>query len=172
MVETKTQKLDACCQYGCDVDIAEREQILAHSEGIRALLRSEAKDARWFDPEETLDSEYPSGRVVRTELFEGGCVFLAHDLRGCAIHRASIEGAWDMRGVKPAICRLFPLTYEGDTILIAEEYPEFSCSLTLGPTLYRLTRETLGELFGADLIRALDDAEQRVLAARIPAEVG
>lgn len=163
MVETRTRKPDACCQWGCDVDVAEREAILARAEDIRSLLRPEAKDARWFDPEEVLDSEFPSGRVVRTEVFDGGCIFLAHDRRGCAIHRASLERGWDMRGVKPAICRLFPLSYETDTIRIAEEYPELSCAYVDGPTLYRLTRETLAELFGADLVRALDDAESRVL---------
>ena len=163
MVETRAEKLDACCQYGCDVDVAEREAILARGEDIRALLRPEANNTRWFDPEEALDSEYPSGRVVRSEVFEGGCVFLAHDLRGCAIHRASLEGGWDMRGVKPAICRLFPLSYEKDTLLIAEEYPEFSCAFVDGPTLYRITRDTLGELFGMDLVHALDTAERHVL---------
>ena len=163
MVETRTPKPDACCQWGCDVDVAEREAILARGEDIRALLRPEAKDARWFDPEEALDSDYPSGRVVRTEVFEGGCVFLAHDRRGCAIHRASLERGWDLRGVKPAICRLFPLSYDHDTLRISEEYPELSCAYVEGPTLYRLTRDTLADLFGTDLIRALDDAEGRVL---------
>ena len=42
---------------------------------------------------------------------DGGCLFLSHDRRGCAIHRASLEQGWDFRGVKPTICRLFPLTY-------------------------------------------------------------
>lgn len=165
MVETHTTKLDACCQYGCDVDLAEREAILARTEQIRGLLRDEVKHARWFDPEEEVDADYPSGRVVRTEVFEDRCIFLAHDQRGCAIHRASLEQGWDFRGVKPAICRLFPLSYEEDTIVIADEYPEYSCAHVDGPTLYRITRDTLGELFGADLLIALDAVEATVLAA-------
>lgn len=172
MVETRTERLDACCQYGCDVDIAEREAILARREDIRSILRPEVRDARWFDPEEAIDAEYPSGRVVRTELFEGGCIFLAHDRRGCAIHRASLEKGFDVHGVKPAICRLFPLTYEQDTILIAEEYPEFSCSLVEGPTLYRIARDTLSELFGAELVLALDEVEQSYLTVPSPVKLG
>ncbi len=160
---TDTPKLDACCQYGCDVDLAEREAILAKTDDIRALLRPEVAHARWFDPEEEVDPDYPSGAVVRTEVFENGCIFLAHDRRGCAIHRASIEKQWDFRGIKPAICRLFPLSYEEDSIVIADEYPEYSCAHVDGPTLYRLTRDTLGELFGADLVTALDAAERTVL---------
>ena len=165
MVETHHEKLDACCQYGCDVDLFERAAIEQRADQIRALLRPEVRDLRWFDPEEEPDADYPSGRVVRTEVHEGGCIFLAHDLRGCAIHRASIEGEWDLHGVKPAICRLFPLSYEDDSIVIADEYPEYSCAHTGGPTLYRLTRNTLSDVFGADLVVAMDTAEARVLAA-------
>lgn len=163
MVETHSEKLDACCQYGCDVDLGERAAIEARSDEIRALLRTEVRDARWFDPEEEVDPDYPSGRVVRTEVHDDGCIFLAHDRRGCAIHRAALEGGWDFRGVKPAICRLFPLSYEEDAIVIADEYPEYSCAHVEGPTLYRITRDTLGELFGEALIGELDRAEADVL---------
>lgn len=165
MVDTHTEKLDACCQYGCDVDLRERAAIESHGDQIRALLLPEVRDARWFDPEEEVDADYPSGRVVRTEVHGGGCIFLAHDRRGCAIHRAAIEGGWDFRGVKPAICRLFPLSYEADEIVIADEYPEYSCAHVEGPTLYRITRDALGDLFGAPLVAALDAAEAQVLAA-------
>jgi Fe-S-cluster containining protein len=102
---------------------------------------------------------------VRTEVHEGGCIFLAHDRRGCAIHRAALEGGWDFRGVKPAICRLFPLSYEADAILIAEEYPEYSCAHVDGPTLYRITRDALADLFGEALVVAMDAAEAQVLGA-------
>ena len=165
MHETGTEKLEACCQYGCDVDLFERAAIESHADPIRALLRPEVQHLRWFDPEEEPDTDYPSGRVVRTEVADGGCIFLAHDRRGCAIHRASIEGGWDLRGVKPAICRLFPLSYEDDAIVIADEYPEYSCAHVDGPSLYRITRSALGDIFGEALVVALDDAEARVLAA-------
>ncbi|MEO8707215.1 MAG: DUF3109 family protein [Kofleriaceae bacterium] len=167
MVDEHAVKLDACCQYGCDVDLREREAILARAGEIRALLRTEVKDKPWFETEEEVDADYPSGRVVRTEVHDGGCIFLAHDRRGCAIHRASIENGWDFRGTKPAICRLFPMSYEEDAIVIADEYPEYSCAHVGDdePTLYRITRDALGELFGADLVTALDAAEARVLAA-------
>jgi Fe-S-cluster containining protein len=166
MVDTQREKLDACCQYGCDVDLRERDAIEAHGDAIRALLRPEAQQARWFEPDEEIDPDYPSGRVVRTEVFGGGCIFLAHDLRGCAIHRASIEGGWDLRGVKPAICRLFPLSYEDDAIVIADEYPEYSCAHVEGPSLYRITRDALADVFGEALVIAMDAAEAQVLGAQ------
>jgi Fe-S-cluster containining protein len=165
MVETHREKLDACCQYGCDVDLAERDAIEARSSEIRALLSPEIREVPWFDLEEEEDPDYPSGRVVRTTVYSDGCIFLSHDGRGCAIHRAAIEGDWDLRGVKPAICRLFPLSYESDAIVIADEYPEYSCAHVDGPSLYRLTRDALGDIFGVALVAALDAAEAQVLAA-------
>ncbi len=171
MVDLHQEKLDACCQYGCDVDLKERENILAHRDDIRALLRDEAKDLAWFGTEEEVDPDYPSGKCVRTETFNGGCIFLAHDKRGCAIHRSAIESlsrpetSWDFRGTKPAICRLFPLTYDREWIEIAEEYPEYSCAHVEGPSLYRITRDTLAELFGQELVEALDRVEMQVLAS-------
>jgi len=165
MVETHALKLDACCQYGCDVDLHERDAIESRAADIRPLLRADVAERPWFDPEVEVDPDYPSGAVVRTAVVDGGCLFLAHDRRGCAIHRASIEGGWDLRGVKPAICRLFPLSYEDDAIVIADEYPEYSCAHVDGPSLYRITRSALGDIFGEALVVAMDDAEARVLAA-------
>jgi hypothetical protein len=162
------QRLDACCQYGCDVDLAERAAILDREAGIRALLRPAAAAAPWFDDEIEEDADYPSGKVVRTTVLDGGCIFLAHDARGCAIHRAALEQGWDFRGVKPAICRLFPISYESDAIVLADEYDEYSCAHADGPSLYRLSRDTLGDIFGSDLVTALDAAEAQVLGGAPP----
>jgi len=162
--ENHAEKLDACCQYGCDVDLGERDAILTKTDDIRPLLRDEAQAVPWFEDEIEEDPDYPSGGAVRTSVFQGGCVFLAHDRRGCAIHRASIERGWGIHGIKPAVCRLFPLSYGEEWIVIADEYEEYSCAHVDGPTLYRITRDTFGELFGPELVAALDDAEQRVLA--------
>lgn len=166
MVDTHTVKLDACCQYGCDVDLRERDAILARADQIRPLLRTEVQAVPWFETDVELDADYPSGAVVRTEVHDDGCLFLAHDRRGCAIHRASLEQGWDFRGVKPAICRLFPISYEEDMIVIADEAPEYSCAHVDGPTLYRITRDALGDIFGPELVVALDAAEATVLAAQ------
>jgi len=165
MMDTHKVKLDACCQYGCDVDLAERDAILAKADQIRPLLKPAVQNREWFESEVEHDADYPSGAVVRTQTVDDGCLFLQHDLRGCAIHRASIEQGWDFRGVKPAICRLFPLSYEEDSIVIADEYKDYSCVFVEGPTLYRITRDTLADVFGPELVTALDAAEAQVLAA-------
>lgn len=163
--EPHRQKLDACCQYGCDVDLGERDAILGRADDIRALLRPEVKQLPWFDTEIEEDPDYPSGKVVRTAVHEDGCLFLAHDRRGCAIHRASLERGWDFRGVKPAICRLFPLSYEEDTICIADEWVEYSCAHVDGPTLYRITRDALADIFDPALVAAMDAVEASLLGS-------
>ena len=159
------ERLDACCQYGADVDLFERDRIMEHADELRALLTPAAAAAPWFTTEEEIDSDMPSGRNVRTAPFEGGCVFLHHDGRGCAIHRSSIERGWDFRGTKPHVCRLFPITYDDMSILVSDDYPDYSCAFDpSAPSLYRVQRETLESVFGPDLVAALDAMEAQVIA--------
>lgn len=166
IIDGNRRKLDACCQYGCDVDLTERDAILARAESIRPILSAEARALPWFDesaPEQ--DPDTPSGTVVRTAVLGDGCLFLSHDKRGCAIHRASLEQGWDFRGVKPTICRLFPLTYGEGAIFVSDDYPDYSCAFQDdAPTLYRVARDSIADIFGEDLVRAMDAAEAKVLA--------
>jgi Fe-S-cluster containining protein len=130
------------------------------------VLSAEVRDLPWFDesaPEH--DPDTPSGIVVRTAVHDDGCLFLAHDKRGCAIHRASVEQGWDFRGTKPTICRLFPLTYGEGAIFVSDDYPDYSCAYEpTAPTLYRVARDAIADIFGEDLVRAMDAAEAQVLA--------
>lgn len=159
------EKLDACCQYGVDVDISERDGILAHREQIASLLTPDAAASEWFTREETRDPDFPTGRHVRTNRHGEGCVFLSHDGRGCAVHRAAIEGNWDMSGVKPHVCRLFPVSYDSNSIVLSDDYPDYSCAYDPdAPTVYRVAREALADIFGDDLIEVLDRAEQSVIS--------
>lgn len=172
MKQEGTERLDACCQYGADTDIGERDQILLHAAQLRTILRPEARTTPWFTANEEVDADFPSGRHVRTRQFRAGCVFLAHDGRGCAIHRASIEGGWDFHGVKPHVCRLFPLSYDTESIVVSDDYLDYSCAYEPdAPTLYRNGRDTLAAVFGEPLVVALDAAEaqlRRSTPARLP----
>jgi len=170
MQATHTEKLDACCQYGCDVDLFERDAILARAETIKPVLAAEVRELPWFDESEPEhDPDVPSGTVVRTAVHGGGCLFLSHDKRGCAIHRASLEQGWDFHGVKPSICRLFPLSYGEGMIVVSDDYVDYSCAYQDdAPTLYQVARDALAALFGAELVRAMDAAEARVLARQLP----
>jgi hypothetical protein len=175
--EGDRQRNDACCQHGCDVDLFEKEAILARRAEVAAVLDETFKDpSRWFDesdPEH--DSEaYPSGTAVRsgraTPDESSGCVFLQHDRRGCALHRAALESGFDPDEIKPAVCRLYPLAVDGDhTLGLSDDYSRYSCAGHAGgPSLYRVMRGTLGDLYGRHLVRKLDQLERSVLGVRLP----
>lgn len=160
-------KLDACCQYGADVDLHERDRILERQGEIAALLGDEAARAPWFEGE-AADPDFPSGGYVRTRVHGGGCIFLAHDRRGCAIHRAALAGGWHLHGVKPHVCRLYPLTYETDALVISDDYADYSCAYdTSAPTVYRAARAALADIFDHELVIALDRAEATVRRRRL-----
>ena len=162
-------KLDACCQYGVDTDLAERDGILRHRAEILQLLHTDARRQSWFSQVEYVDADFPSGRFVRTNKYGDGCVFLAHDRRGCAIHRAALEGGWDFRGVKPHVCRLFPLTYDESSIVLSDDYRDYSCSaVAAAPSVYRVQRGDLIDIFGWELVDALDRVEAQVTRADSP----
>ncbi|HWN66667.1 MAG TPA: hypothetical protein VNM90_03445 [Haliangium sp.] len=166
--ERRRPMLDACCRYGADVDVGEREAILAHAEDIAAILEPGAADSSWFEGPEIEDPDFPAGRYLRTATRRGGCIFLAHDRRGCAIHRASLEHGWSMDGVKPHVCRLFPLSYESDAIVLSDDYADYSCAYEPGaPSVFRVTRAAVEGVFGAELVAALDAAEATVLGAQV-----
>jgi Fe-S-cluster containining protein len=166
----RRELLDACCQYGCDVDLNERNAIIARADDIRRVLDAGVRDTHWFDdsrPERDPDS--PSGWFIRTTAYVGGCVFLHHDQRGCAIHRAGLASGWDVRAVKPSVCQLFPLTYTSDAIVVSDDYADYSCAYDPGaPTLYRVTRDALAFVFGEALVLAMDAAAERIDARRLP----
>lgn len=164
--EGDATKLDACCQYGVDVDLGERDRILEHADEIATILDQEVAATSWFGDEVEEDADFPSGAFVRSRTHKGGCLFLAHDARGCAIHRASLEGGWDFHGVKPHVCRLFPLSYDSEAIVLSDDYADYSCAYDpSAPSVYRVGREDLASIFGAELVAALDAVEAQVLQA-------
>ena len=158
--ENNRPKPDACCQYGADVDLHERDAIQKHAPQIRALLHKNVRDMEWFQSETTQDADFPSGAYVRTQTIHDGCIFLQHTERGCAIHRAAIEGNWNINGVKPHVCRLFPLSYTHDAIVISDDYHDYSCAFDQqAPSLYEVCRDTLRSIFDDALIKLLDSAQ-------------
>ena len=75
-----------------------------------------------------------------------------------------------MRGTKPHVCRLFPLSYDSDSIVLSDDYADYSCARDpSAPTVYRVGRDALGDIFGADLVEAMDEAEERVLGTALTA---
>jgi hypothetical protein len=75
---------DDCCQYGVDVEVEERDLLIAN--GL-------AKPGDFTGPEEE-----DGFLMYRTELGPRGCIFLLPE-RGCRLHHT---------GYKPLVCKIFP----------------------------------------------------------------
>jgi hypothetical protein len=173
--EDDRRLLDACCQHGADVDLRERDAILRRREEIAAVLRPEFRNPTlWWAPDAPEpDDEFPSGFAVRTgvagEHDASGCVFLQHDARGCALHRAALANDFDPDEIKPAVCRLYPLSYGEGALGFSDDFHRYSCAGDAGgPTVYRLARDTLAGVFGWDAVWLLDAVERRLLRRRLP----
>jgi hypothetical protein len=169
------QQNDACCRYGCDVDLFERDRILARAPQIAPVLRPELRDpTRWFDDSNPEESESPSGQVIRTgkqrpELEAGKCIFLGQvdGGRGCALHRAALDHGFAPESIKPTVCRLYPLSYGDGYLGLADDFEWYSCAHHEGPTVYRVLRDTLRDVYGEGAIDALDQVELDVLRKRL-----
>jgi hypothetical protein len=170
------QQNDACCRYGCDVDLFERDRILEKAPLIAQVLRPELRDTTlWFDASNPEASDTPSGQLIRTgkqrpDLEAGRCVFLGQvgeGARGCALHRAALENDFAPESIKPVVCRLYPLSYGEGYLGLADDFEWYSCAHHEGPTVYRLMRDTLRDVYGEGAIDALDAVEQQVLRLRL-----
>lgn len=160
---------DVCCQYGADVDSKERDSISAHRALITPLLRPGAQATAWFTGNEETDLDYPSGKRDRTVADENGCVFLRADGRGCAVHTALATAGLPLLGTKPMICRLYPITWDIDSLVLTEDYEDYQCAFEASaPTIYDVQRDTLADLFGQDVVAALDRVRDRRQRTKLP----
>jgi Fe-S-cluster containining protein len=121
----------ACCGTGVLVDVAQRDQILAHADLVqRAMDGSQDRDpTRWFEDTETRDPDFPSGRVVGTRVRENRCVFLDSGRR-CTLQTATIAATRPGFDLKPFFCTAFPVTITAGTLWIDElclEMPARCC---------------------------------------------
>ncbi|MBC8132696.1 MAG: hypothetical protein H7X95_06915, partial [Deltaproteobacteria bacterium] len=123
------------------------------------------------DPEQ--DPDAPEGIILRTatsdlENDSSGCVFLEHTgERGCGLHRAALVHEFDPAEVKPRVCRLYPLSWDKTSLGLSPDFDRYSCANHDGPTLYRLMRGALMEVFGDTLIAELDRVEEKALRRRL-----
>jgi Fe-S-cluster containining protein len=154
---------DSCCQYGCDVNLGERDRLLALAGELGPYVQAPAE--RWFKPDVFVDAEYPSGRFVRSEVIDGSCVFLSQDGRGCAIHRFALRTGRDYHEVKPMVCWLFPVCWDQAVLRPSSDVRDDLVCRSRGLTLYEVVRDELHHLFGDPLIGQLDRCQDELASA-------
>ncbi len=150
---------DGCCAYGVDVDLAERDHILANAAALAPHVRAPVNE--WFTAEVRVDPDYPSGKFVRTQVHHGACVFRNPEGRGCQIHRWALASGVDYHTIKPVVCWLFPVIWDRGVLRPASDVQDGLVCAGAGETLYRATRDELRHRFGVALIEELDELEAR-----------
>jgi hypothetical protein len=108
-----------CCKGGVWVDRNERETILTYAERIQRHMESsqEHNPARWFEDNELLDSDFPSGQAIGTQVRDSGCVFLKSDGK-CVLQTAAVAEGLEEFSLKPFFCVAFPITIEDGTLMV------------------------------------------------------
>ena len=157
--------IGTCCQSGVKVDVAQRDQILAHADLVqRAMSAGQEHDANaWFEDTEVPDPDFPSGRCVGTKVRDDGCVFLDAAHR-CVLQTVTIAAARPGFDLKPFFCSAFPITIANGALWIDEmclDAPAGCCRPRAGGPLDVLDvceielRHTLGSDGLDELRRAL-----------------
>jgi len=136
---------DACCCYGCQVDIVEKDRILVYAAELEPILG--ISPSGWFQKQIIRDADYPSGEAVRTRVYNDRCVFYDYRLRGCFLHRFAIEKGMDRHLLKPMVCFLFPLAWEEGCLFVAGLLDELPCK-EQGVSVFEAQKEELKFYFG------------------------
>jgi hypothetical protein len=144
-----------CCEGGVYADIAERDRIMELRDIIRKHMdATQPQDpSLWFELSEQEDADFPSGRCVGTEEFNGKCVFL--DSRGrCSIQVAAVAQGLDRWAWKPLFCILFPIEVSGNVVnydpMLQGEQPCCTTQADYSIPLFRACRDELIHLLGQE----------------------
>jgi len=153
---------DSCCGYGCPVDTAEVERILAYKNELETRLHIPVSD--WFLAETEQRPEFPSGKVKRTRINNNQCIFHDNISRGCHLHRFALEKGMDPHLLKPMVCFLFPLTWGGSYLYVSDFLDELPCKNT-GVPIFESQRNELMLYLGDDFIKEMEQPKIRVRPA-------
>ena len=171
---------DSCCQYGADVEGDLLPRVTAYADELERFT-GVPRDRWWrggADVDWTPDCEFPGGRQTRTRVEGGACVFRSRTARGCMLHTFALGQGVDYHEVKPMVCSLFPVTFDGGLLHPSNEIADRSLQcIDDGPTLYEGVRSEIQYYFGAGLVAELDGLErgddaERESKARLAGEAG
>ena len=156
----------ACCSAGgAYVDVRERDRILAHAELIAPHLDdSQNPDpAQWFEPEEKLDPDFPSGKCAGTAQRDGRCNFLDRRNR-CSLQSAALAHGLHKWALKPMYCALFPLDLSAGVLKLDGRVRHGECCAPtpeFARSALAACREEVVHLVGEAAVEAFEKAGTR-----------
>lgn len=155
---------DVCCSYGCQVDGAEMKRILKYASELGPILA--IPSSQWFNADVQCDSDFSSGECGRTRVYANKCVFHNNKGRGCAIHLFAIEQGIDWHMLKPMVCSLFPITWEGERLFVSYFLDELPCS-NQGMRVFEAQKGELKVYLGNDFVLRLEDIARSIGSVRL-----
>lgn len=146
---------DSCCQYGVDVDIENVSRIMNVADKLEPFVGS--KRDEWFEGGYDSDTHFPGGKVTRTRVKDGACIFLNRKGRGCMLHSFALQEDMNFNDIKPLVSAIFPVTFAEGCLCPSDEIldNELICR-DQGPSLYEGARSDLQHYFGSEFIAILD----------------
>ena len=117
---------DECCKNQPDIDKECYELILKNSKFIEKELGMSIKECfegYWYD-----ENDFLGGNVTEPVLDKDGfCIFHSKKGKGCVLFNLVKKNNLPRR-IIPSICRLYPLTWGGDELMISDDlYPTCNC---------------------------------------------
>ncbi len=152
---------DLCCNGSCEVDKAAHDLMLEHRGKIEALTGVPLESC--IDGDFVADPDYPGGAYAESARREDGyCRFHNPEGKGCVLYMLSFRQGLP-KGIVPAICRLFPVTwhegrlfhYDEDGSVDEEDLTPKKCNICRkAPAscshLFATQRDDIHEIFEVD----------------------
>lgn len=160
---------DCCCSYGCPVDIIEAARILSYKDDLERILG--IPSSGWFEHDIEQRAEFPSGIILKTRVNDNKCVFHDNKERGCHLHRLAIEKGFDPHLLKPMICFLFPLTWDGSYLHVSDFLDELPCKGT-GIPIFEAQGSELLMYMGDEFYREMVTIKEQVLLPKKGQDTG
>ena len=141
---------DMCCAYGADVDKESYDLIQEHRAKIERVSSSRFED--FFEQEWSGDKDFLGGNSIRSKVGTAGCIFRLPGQKGCILFKLAADEDLPRR-IIPSICRLFPLTWNNETLeYYAKEDIPATCSClekknSTERTIFETQQEAIDDIF-------------------------
>ena len=146
---------DICCEFGADVDKEAYDLIWEHREKIERIGNVRFED--FFEQEWSGDSDFLGGNSIRSRVGKAGsCIFRLPEQKGCILFKLAAKEQLPRR-IIPSICRLFPITWNNETMEYYEKenIPAICNCLELGNatarTVFETQAEAIDDIFEIDI---------------------
>jgi hypothetical protein len=145
---------DSCCQYGCDVNVGERDRLLELKTELEPFLGIPATE--WFKSEVFEDPEYPTGKFVRANTKNWGLCL--PQSQGARLRHSRVRDGDEARlpldqadGVLAV-----PVCWDKGVMRPNSDVKDDLACKGDGPIIYDLARDEIAVVFGKGLVDELD----------------